>query len=94
MSWVSFHKMNAKFLWGLCVSLHRKLATLMQCIENMLHSWYQHVVLNLQTLKLYGNVYICKLCACTHIHTHTHTEDMHKGILESGITEYPVVKLS
>lgn len=96
MSWVSFHKMRAKFLWSLCVSLHRKLAALMQCIENMLHSWHQNAVLNLQTLKLYCDVYICKLCACIHTYTYLyiHSQDMHKGILESEITEYPVAKLS
>lgn len=68
----------------------------MQCTENRLHSWYQDVVLNLQTLRHYCDVCICKLCACTHTHIHryTHTEDMHKGILESGITEYPAARLS
>lgn len=74
---------------GSVCALHRKFATLMQCIENMLHSWHQNAVLNLQTLKFYCDVYIYILCACTHIHVfiHTHTQDMHKGILEFEITE-------
>lgn len=48
----------------------------MQCTENRLHSWYQDVVLNLQTLRHYCDVCICKLCACTHTHTYidTHTQ--------------------
>lgn len=71
ISWISFHKTRAKFLWGLgCVYLHKKLATPVQCIENMLRSRYQHVILKLQSLKLYCDVHICKLCVCIHIYIH------------------------
>lgn len=83
ISWLSFHKVRAKFLWGLCAhtrvcicteNQHRRCNAQKTCYAvgaNMLF----------QTYKVYSFIVVCTYASCVFAHTYTHTYTIHTDIL-------------